>query len=151
IDFIFIDGSHHYANVRRDFELALPLVKAGGWIALHDVVETWPGPLQVWREEAVPVLENHQFSSTLACGRKKPDAVVQASERGVHAAAASPFLAWPSREGHSNVRELKRPEGRAPSPQGGILAAQNNAGLESPANPQAGKPALRPGAGLSHG
>jgi len=71
IDFIFIDGSHEYAQVRRDFELALPLVKAGGWIAFHDVVETWPGPLQVWREEAAPQLESHEFSSTLACGRKK--------------------------------------------------------------------------------
>jgi FkbM family methyltransferase len=70
IDFVFIDGSHEYAAVLRDFEMAIPLVKPGGWIALHDVIETWPGPLRVWREHAAPVLQAHEFSSTLACGRK---------------------------------------------------------------------------------
>ena len=37
IDFIFIDGWHEYASVLRDLELAFPLVRIGGWIALHDV------------------------------------------------------------------------------------------------------------------
>ena len=70
IDFIFIDGSHEYAAILRDFEMAMPLVKPGGWIAFHDVVETLPGPLRVWREHAAPVLQSHEFCGTLACGRK---------------------------------------------------------------------------------
>lgn len=35
-DFLFIDGYHTYANVRRDFEMYSPLVKKGGVVVLHD-------------------------------------------------------------------------------------------------------------------
>lgn len=70
IDFIFIDGSHEYLDVLRDFELSYPLVKEGGWIAFHDVVQTWPGPERVWYNTAQFYLANHEYSSTLACGRK---------------------------------------------------------------------------------
>jgi predicted O-methyltransferase YrrM len=38
LDFLFIDGDHSYAGVRRDFELYSPLVRSGGVIALHDIV-----------------------------------------------------------------------------------------------------------------
>ena len=70
IDFAFIDGSHEYSDVLKDFEMVYPLVRPGGWIAFHDVVETWPGPLRVWKENASRILANCQFSSTLACGQK---------------------------------------------------------------------------------
>jgi len=70
IDFIFIDGSHQYLDVLKDFELAFPLVKDGGWIAFHDVIHTWPGPEQVWHNIAKLSLVNHEYSSTLACGQK---------------------------------------------------------------------------------
>jgi len=70
IDFVFIDGSHEHADVLRDFEMTFGLVKSGGWIALHDVVETWPGSLRVWQEDAAPRLVDHEFNSTIACGRK---------------------------------------------------------------------------------
>src|SRR6266545_2982172 len=36
IDFLFIDGSHEYEDVRRDHELWAPRVRAGGRIAFHD-------------------------------------------------------------------------------------------------------------------
>jgi predicted O-methyltransferase YrrM len=39
IDFLFIDGDHTYEGVRNDFEMYEPLVRAGGLIALHDIVE----------------------------------------------------------------------------------------------------------------
>lgn len=39
VDFLFIDADHTYEGVKRDFELYSPLVKAGGIIALHDIVE----------------------------------------------------------------------------------------------------------------
>ncbi len=70
IDFIFVDGSHQYLDVLKDFELSFPLVKNGGWIAFHDVVHTWPGPERVWHNVAKLRLLNHEYSSTLACGQK---------------------------------------------------------------------------------
>lgn len=70
IDFIFIDGSHEYPDVLRDFELSYPLVKEGGWIAFHDVISTWPGSERVWHETAKLYLVHHEYSTTLACGRK---------------------------------------------------------------------------------
>jgi len=36
IDFLFIDGSHEYRHVRRDYEEWAPKVRAGGSIAFHD-------------------------------------------------------------------------------------------------------------------
>ena len=36
LDFIYIDGNHHYEYVKRDIELAVELVKAGGVIGGHD-------------------------------------------------------------------------------------------------------------------
>jgi predicted O-methyltransferase YrrM len=37
IDFLFIDGDHHYEAVKKDFELYSPLVRSGGIIGFHDV------------------------------------------------------------------------------------------------------------------
>lgn len=37
-DFIFIDGDHSYEGAKRDFELYKPLVRPGGLIALHDII-----------------------------------------------------------------------------------------------------------------
>lgn len=36
-DFIFVDGSHHYEDVARDFELYSPLLSEGGFMAFHDI------------------------------------------------------------------------------------------------------------------
>lgn len=70
IDFIFIDGSHQFLDVLKDYEQSLPLVKDGGWIAFHHVVPTWPGSERVWHNIAKHRLLNHEYSSTLACGQK---------------------------------------------------------------------------------
>ncbi|QSJ20799.1 class I SAM-dependent methyltransferase [Nostoc sp. UHCC 0702] len=75
IDFIFIDGSHQYLDVLKDFEMSFPLVKDGGWIAFHDVIATWPGPERVWHNIAKLRLANHEYSSTLACGQKNLTAI----------------------------------------------------------------------------
>ena len=40
VDFLFIDGDHSYNGVKKDFELYSPLVKPGGLIAFHDIVDT---------------------------------------------------------------------------------------------------------------
>jgi predicted O-methyltransferase YrrM len=54
IDLLFIDGDHAYESVKRDFELYTPLVRPGGTIALHDIVEGPAGTVgdvpRFWRE-----------------------------------------------------------------------------------------------------
>jgi hypothetical protein len=54
LDYLFIDGDHRYEGVKRDLEMYGPLVRKGGLIALHDIVD---GPThlvggvpQFWRE-----------------------------------------------------------------------------------------------------
>ena len=42
IDFLFIDGDHTYEGIKKDFEMYSVLVKKGGIIALHDIVECLP-------------------------------------------------------------------------------------------------------------
>ena len=37
IDFLFIDGDHRYAGVKKDYKLYSDLVRPGGLIALHDI------------------------------------------------------------------------------------------------------------------
>ena len=54
VDFLFIDGDHTYEGVRTDFERYAPLVRPGGLIALHDIVEMPGRPeygvARFWRE-----------------------------------------------------------------------------------------------------
>ena len=54
IDFLFIDGDHSYEGVKEDFEMYGPLVKKGGIIAFHDIVdgldEHVGGVPRFWRE-----------------------------------------------------------------------------------------------------
>jgi len=79
INFIFIDGSHQFLDVLKDFELSFPLLKEDGWIAFSDVVPTWPGSERVWHNIAKHCLVNHEYSSTLACGQKKSTACASPS------------------------------------------------------------------------
>ena len=51
LDFAFIDGDHTYDGVRQDFFMYGPLVRAGGLIAFHDIVE----------RPAYPDIEVHRF------------------------------------------------------------------------------------------
>lgn len=54
LDFLFIDGDHSYEGVKMDFEMYSPLVREGGLIALHDIVEHPPETgcevSKFWRE-----------------------------------------------------------------------------------------------------
>lgn len=54
LDYLFIDGDHRYDGVKRDFEMYGPLVRKGGLIAFHDIVEgpsdAVGGVPQFWRE-----------------------------------------------------------------------------------------------------
>ena len=42
VDFLFIDGDHTEAGVRQDYEFYSPLVRPGGLIAFHDIVDDQP-------------------------------------------------------------------------------------------------------------
>jgi hypothetical protein len=51
IDLLFVDGDHSYAAVRQDFEDWAPRIRAGGYLALHDVVHPiHEGPRRVVEE-----------------------------------------------------------------------------------------------------
>jgi predicted O-methyltransferase YrrM len=64
LDLLFIDGDHTYDSVSRDYELYAPLVREGGIVAFHDIVD---GPYEAvgdaprfWREvrpELEPTIE----------------------------------------------------------------------------------------------
>lgn len=44
IDYLFIDGSHHYEDVKQDFDMWFPKVKCGGYISIHDSAMYRSGP-----------------------------------------------------------------------------------------------------------
>jgi Methyltransferase domain len=73
----FIDGSHQFETVKMDFEAAYKLTVPGGWIAMHDVGGSWPGPDRVWRELASKMLNECNQVHKLAFGRKSPESVYQ--------------------------------------------------------------------------
>ncbi|GIW67077.1 MAG: hypothetical protein KatS3mg095_0975 [Candidatus Parcubacteria bacterium] len=53
LDFLFIDGDHSYEGVKKDFEMYSPLVKKGGIIAFHDIVQGGDNKIEVpffWQE-----------------------------------------------------------------------------------------------------
>lgn len=39
VDFLFIDGDHSYEGVKLDYQMYGPLVRPGGLIAFHDIVD----------------------------------------------------------------------------------------------------------------
>ena len=54
LNFLFIDGDHHYDLVKKDWDLYSPLLKTGSIVALHDT--GWAqGVQQVVREDVIPV------------------------------------------------------------------------------------------------
>lgn len=64
VDFLFIDGDHTEAGVRQDYEMYSPLVRSGGLIAFHDIVEKQPIPqnqvFYLW-EELKKTVDHEEF------------------------------------------------------------------------------------------
>jgi hypothetical protein len=50
LDFVFIDASHGYENVKADILAWLPKVKLGGVLAGDDYSSNWPGVVQAVNE-----------------------------------------------------------------------------------------------------
>lgn len=50
IDFLFIDGSHAYEQVKQDFFNYGALVRSGGLIVLHDIIHHLYGVHKFWSE-----------------------------------------------------------------------------------------------------
>ena len=54
VDFLFIDGDHTDKGVRLDYDMYKHLVRKGGLIAFHDIVEKQPTPMNqvyhLWEE-----------------------------------------------------------------------------------------------------
>lgn len=83
IDFLYIDGDHHYDAVRQDFDDWLPLVNKGGVILLHDsrrlpdapeghFARGWPGPTRLAEElHGEPTVELIEEAFSLTIWRKR--------------------------------------------------------------------------------
>lgn len=71
IQLLFVDGSHKYEDVLADFAGFFPHVVAGGIVAFHDVVETWPGVLKAWNDTILPALTETGHCWGIGYGRKR--------------------------------------------------------------------------------
>lgn len=72
VDFLFIDGDHTEAGVRQDYEFYSPLVRPGGLIAFHDIVDDQPLPtnqVQHFWKKLIPGKDIKEFiDSRDQCG-----------------------------------------------------------------------------------
>lgn len=62
-DFVFIDADHYYDSVKRDYDLYMPMVRPGGLLAFHDILEHPTHPeIQVrWLWEEIKRTHLHTF------------------------------------------------------------------------------------------
>lgn len=81
IDLLFIDGSHVYEDVKKDFELFFPWVKPGGVVAFHDVTPEFPGVYRVWNDIAKKKLSTWRNITTLYFGFKPKSVFSKITDR----------------------------------------------------------------------
>ncbi|CAE7386654.1 unnamed protein product, partial [Symbiodinium pilosum] len=53
LDFVFLDGDHRYASVRKDIEVFWPRLRPHGILAGHDFAPTFPGVVEAVTEFAL--------------------------------------------------------------------------------------------------
>lgn len=68
VDLLFIDGAHDKPSVLTDFILYGPLVKTGGVVAFHDVVEDCPGGPKWVTDFLRGVVNIHTITYAKDCG-----------------------------------------------------------------------------------
>jgi hypothetical protein len=44
-------------------------MRVGGWVAFHDSDPSWPGVWRTWREYGMKMLTDHEYNSSISCGR----------------------------------------------------------------------------------
>jgi predicted O-methyltransferase YrrM len=65
IRLLWIDGDHTYAGAKQDLDLFRPHLADGAVVALHDVLNTFEGPIRVFVEE---LLGSDAFGPAGVCG-----------------------------------------------------------------------------------
>lgn len=65
IRFLWIDGDHTYAGAKEDLDLFRSSLADGAIVALHDVLNTFDGPIRVFVEE---MLASDEFGPAGVCG-----------------------------------------------------------------------------------
>lgn len=60
IRLLWIDGDHSYAGAKADFDGFTPYVVPGGFVALHDALHEFPGPIRVFVED---ILRSDRFGA----------------------------------------------------------------------------------------
>jgi len=86
IDFAFIDGDHTYEGVKQDFEMYGPLVRPGGIIGFHDIVDRPDVPgLEVNRfwDEIKQKYEAYEFIGPDGSGKQIGIGIVVVGSEGV--------------------------------------------------------------------
>jgi predicted O-methyltransferase YrrM len=71
LDFLFIDGDHTYEGVKKDYDLYAPLVRSGGMIGFHDIVD----------RPAQPDIQVHRFWHELKQGRRHKEFIETSPDR----------------------------------------------------------------------
>ena len=70
IDFLFINGDHNYAGVKRDVDAWFDKLKSGGTIIMHD--SGWAeGVIRVMKEDVIPHLRSHDRLPNMFWGWRK--------------------------------------------------------------------------------
>ena len=75
IRMIWIDGDHSYRGAKDDFDGFMPHMIAGGFVALHDALHEFSGPIRVFVEE---ILRSDRFGAagfvnSIAWSQFRPD------------------------------------------------------------------------------
>ena len=60
IGLLWIDGDHSYAGAKADFDGFMPHLLPGGFVALHDALHPFSGPIRVFVED---ILRSGQFGA----------------------------------------------------------------------------------------
>ena len=61
IRMLWIDGDHSYKGARADFDAFMPHMVPGGFVALHDALHEFSGPIRVFVEN---ILQSNRFGAS---------------------------------------------------------------------------------------